>query len=74
MWLRPGLYRLIDTDPFIGGALVVPVIITVPHRGWRGARLARREKGAYGQYWTDEQRRQTGGIGANMGSDSCVGP
>ena len=27
------------------------------------ARLARHQKGAYGQYSTDEQRRQTGGIG-----------
>jgi len=27
------------------------------------ARLARHEKGAYGQYSTDEHRRQTGGIG-----------
>ena len=31
---------------FVRGPLVVPVIMTVTHRGWRGARLARRDEGA----------------------------
>ncbi|MCH7750027.1 MAG: type II toxin-antitoxin system VapB family antitoxin [Acidobacteria bacterium] len=38
------------------------------------ARLARHDKGAYGQYATDEQRRQTGGRRPNVGRYSCVGP
>ena len=33
--------------------------------GRRGARLARREGGAYRQYSTDEERRQTGWIGGH---------
>ena len=45
--------------------LVVPVINTVTHRGRRGARPARREEGAYGQYSTDEQRG-AGCIGGRM--------
>ncbi len=32
--------------PRLARGLVVPVIITVTHRGWRGARLARRDEGA----------------------------
>ena len=34
--------------------------------GWRGARPARREEGAYREYATDEQRSQAGGIASRM--------
>ena len=39
------------------------------HRGWRSAGLARREEGAYRQYSTDEQRRQTGCSAGRMQRD-----
>jgi hypothetical protein len=37
----------------------------------RGAGLARREKGAYWQYVTDEQRSQTGWIGSGSVAYFC---
>ena len=39
------------------------------HRGWRCAGLARRDEGAYGQYSTEEQRRQTGCSAGRMQRD-----
>jgi len=48
-------------------SLVVRSGNTVTHRGRRGVRLARREKGAYlTKYATDEQRSQSGCIGGRM--------
>jgi hypothetical protein len=49
-----------------GRRLVVRFIITVTHRGRRGARPARREEGEYRQYLTDEQRRGAGCIDGRM--------
>ena len=51
---------------FLDGPLVVRFIITVTHRGRRGARPARREEGEYREYLTDEQRRGAGCIGGRM--------
>ena len=36
------------------------------HREWRGARLTRREEGAYWAYATDEQRSQAGCVATRM--------
>ena len=38
----------------------------VLHRDRRDARLTRRDKGEYREYWTEEQRRQTGSIAGRM--------
>ena len=54
-----------------------PVTNKFAFYGRRGARLARREEGAYRQYSTDEERRQTGWIGGHKREvilDRALGP
>ena len=54
----------VSTSPLI--ALNSPWWNPASHRERRGARLTRREEGAYWAYATDEQRRQAGCIAARM--------